>query len=249
MPLKININVSDLAKDFKEFTAEVERDLKQGVANLAAITHAKVKEMAAAELKTSRQDFMDSLSFEEISEGIWVVSVSEKALWIEDGLPQDFDMKPGLLKNGKTSKSGHKYQVIPFEHSKAPSQLTTSAREIVTQLRTNLKRANVPFKKIEKYSSGGAKIGKLHSLNFPSDIPGKGNTPALKGVSIYQTVTKSGNVRRDILTFRTVSDGPGSSGKWIHPGLEAKKFLDRASDWAMKEWEDKILPEIMDKWK
>lgn len=249
MSLKINIDAAALAKEFKEFVAEVEKDIKKGVANLATITHAKVKEMAASELKSSREDFMNSLSFEEIADGVWIVSVDAKALWIEEGIPSDFDMKPGLLKEGKPSKNGGKYRIVPFEHTNAPSQMTQSAKDIVENLRTELKKQKVPFKKIEYGADGKPRLGKLHSLNLPSDIPGKGNTPALKGVSIYQTATKGGNIRRDILTFRTVTDSPSSAGKWIHPGLEAKKFLDRAADWAIKEWEAKILPEILDKWK
>lgn len=249
MSLKINIDAAALAKEFKEFAAEVEKDIQKGVANLAAITHAKVKEMASAELKSSREELMNSLSFEEISEGIWVVSIDEKALWIEDGIKPNFDMKPGLLKNANMGKSGVKYKVIPFEHSKAPSQMTESAKNIVTQLKVGLKQEKIPFKTIERNADGSPKTGKLHSINLPSQIPGKGNTPALKGVNIYQSATNTGNIRRDILTFRTVTSGPGSEGKWIHPGMDGKKFLDRAAEWALNEWNNQILPEIVGKWK
>jgi hypothetical protein len=249
MALRISIDAAALAKEFKEFAAEVERDIKAGVANLATITHAKVKEMAATELKSSREAFMNSLSFEEVTEGVWMVSVDAKALWVEEGIPSGFDMKPGLLKEGYPSKKGGKYRIVPFEHTKAPSQMTQPARDIVSKLRTELKKKKIPFKKVEYNADGSPRLGRIHSLNLPSQIPGKGNTKALKGVSIYQTLTKSGSVRRDILTFRTVTNGESSSGKWIHPGLEPKKFLDRAGDWALKEWEEKILPEILEKWK
>jgi hypothetical protein len=249
MALRISIDAAALAKEFKEFAAEVERDIKQGVANLATITHAKVKEMAATELKSSREEFMNSLSFEEIAEGIWTVSIDEKGLWVEEGITAGFDMKPGLLKDGYPSKNGGKYRIIPFEHTKAPSQMTQSAKDIVSKLKAELQKKKIPFKKIEYNADGSPKLGRVHSLNLPSQIPGKGNTKALKGVSIYQTLTKGNNIRRDILTFRTVTDGEGSAGKWIHPGLTGKKFLDRAGDWALAEWEEKILPEILDKWK
>jgi hypothetical protein len=249
MPLIINIDAVALAKEFKEFALEVERDIQKGVANLATITHAKVKEMAASELKSSRETFMNSLSFEEIADGIWVVSLDEKAFWIEDGLPSNFDMKPGLLKNGEQSQKGGRYKIIPFEHSKAPSQMTQSAKDVVTQLRAGLKNQQIPFKTVERNPDGSPKVGKLHSLNLPSQIPGKGNTPSLKGVSIYQTLGRGNSVKRDIFTFRTVTDGPNSQGKWLHPGLEGKEFLERASVWAEKEFYDKILPEIMEKWK
>ena len=246
MDIKIKIDASAIAKEFKEFQKEVEADLKKGVASLASITHAKVAEMAQQELKSSRKQFMDSLHFEEVDDGIWVVSVDAKAFWIEEGISPNFDMKPGLLKNAQTNKKGGKYKVVPFEHSKAPSQLTPKARAIVNEIRTNLKKENVPFKGIERNADGSPRIGKLHSFDWTSDKPGRGNTPVLHGVSIYQSI-KGGNVRRDILTFRTVTDK--QTDKWIHPGLKAKKFLDRAADWAVKEWEDKILPDILNKWK
>lgn len=255
MSLKFNIDAGKIAAQFKEFALEVEQDLNKAVANLAAITDAKVKEMANQELKSSRKPFMDSLGFEEVAPGIWVISVDERGLWVEEGIEANKDMKPGLLaEDFKTSKQGHRYKAIPFDYGKAPSQLTPSTQQLVSYLKQNLKKENVPFKKIERNADGSPKVGKLHEFDFGNPGgrmggPGKGNTPVFKNLSIYQSVTKTGNVRRDILTFRTVSSGPGSAGKWHHPGLEAKKFLDRALDWAMREWEEKILPEVMGKWK
>ena len=248
--LKININIDALTAQIKDFAMEAGEDLKKGVANLAAITHAKTAELAASELKTTAKTLKDNLGFEEISEGVWVVSIDQDALFIEEGIEPNTDMKPGLLKGAtKTSKDGNKYRPIPFEHSKAPSQMTPASQHIVNILNQNLKKENIPFKKIEKNQDGSPRVGKLHSLNIDSPIPGKGNTPALKGVSIYQTLTKTGNVRRDILTFRTVSSGPRSAGKFLHPGMKAKHFLERAEEWALKTWEEQIMPEILNKYK
>lgn len=260
MALKIKIDTSGIAQQFKELAMEVEQDLKKGVASLASMTHARVVEMAGGELHSSRKKFMDSLGFEEVTDGVWVVSVGEGGLWVEEGIEPNTDMKPDLLKNAKhTSKDGHKYRVIPFDHGKAPSQMNGYAQGVVAKIRANLKKEGVPFKKIEKDGNGNPLLGKLHSFpkagasdaevkRWTGDTPGKGNTPVLKGVSIYQTLTKTGNIRRDILTFRTVSDGPGSAGKWFHPGFEPKKFLDRAEEWAWREWEERILPEILGKY-
>lgn len=255
LKLNFNIDAAAIAEQFKEMKLEVEQDLNKAVANLAAITDAKVKEMASQELKSSRQPFMDSLGFEEIAPGVWIISVDESGLWIEEGIEANKDMKPGLLaENFKTSKDGHRYKAIPFDYGTAPSQQTPSTQMVVSYLKSQLRKEKVPFKKIEKNDDGSPKVGKLHEFDFGNPRgtmggPGKGNTPQFKNLSIYQSITKSGNVRRDILTFRTVSDGPGSAGKWHHPGAEPKKFLDRALDWAMKEWEDKILPEVMEKWR
>lgn len=250
MALKINIDVAKIAADFKDLALEVEQDLNKGVANLAAMTHAKVAEMANNELRSTRKNFQDSLGFEEVAPGVWVVSVDEKGLWVEEGIEPNTDMKPGLLKDAtQISKDGHRYRSIPFEHSKAPSQLTPYAQRLVSQIRYELKKQGIPFKKLEKTPEGSPRIGKLHKLDISSGKPTpRASTDALKGINIYQTMTKTGNVRRDILTFRTVSDGPASAKKWIHPGLEPKHYLERAQEWALKEWEDNILPEILKKY-
>jgi len=249
MSIKINIDAASLAKEFEELASEVEKDIKDSMVNLSTIAHAKIVELASKNLHSTREIFLDNLSSpEQIADGIWVISLDQKALFIEEGLPASFDMKPGLLKNGEVSKKGYKYKVIPFEHGAAPSQMTESAKDIVNKLRVELKKKKIPFKKIEYGADGKPRLGKLHSLNLPSDIPGKGNTPSLQRVSVYQSA-KNGNVRRDIMTFRTVSNNPESGDKWIHPGLEAQKIMDKAADWAEQTFYDQILPEILDKWK
>lgn len=248
MDIKIKIDAAGLAAQFKELAASIEQDIKHGVANLATITHAKTVEMASNELHSTRKKFLGNLGFEEIAEGVWVVGIDEEALFIEEGLEPNFDMKPGLLEDGETSKDGHKYRIIPFEHSKAPSQLTPTTTSILNRIKENLKKEGVPFKKLERGADGKPKLGQLHSFNWNSETPGRGNTPLFKNVNVYQTMTKSGNVRRDILTFRTVSNKPGNEDKWLHPGMAGKKFLDRAAEWAEKEFYDKILPEILEKY-
>lgn len=255
MSLKFNIDAAKIAEQFNELKLEVEQSLTKAIANLAAMTDARVKEMASEELKTSRQPFMDSLGFEEITPGVWIISVDESGLWVEEGIQPNKDMKPDLLsKNFEVSKDGHRYKAIHFDYGKAPSQLTPSAQILVSYLKQQLRKENVPFKKIERNSDGSPKVGKLHEFDFGNPGgrmggPGKGNTPAFKNLSIYQSITATGNVRRDILTFRTVSSGPASAGKWMHPGLQGKKFLDRAFDWALQQWESKVLPEALEKWK
>lgn len=246
MGLKFNIDAAAIAEAFKEMAMEVEQDLQKGIANLAAMTDAKTKELAQAELKSTRQKYIENLTMEEVSPGIWVVALDQPALFIEEGLEADFDMKPGLLKNAKTAADGSKYKVVPFDQGKAPSQMTPYAQDVVNRIKKQLKTDNIPFKKLEHNENGSPKRGLLHQKNYGGEIPGKGNTPVMDGVSIYQSVTKTGNVRRDIMTFRTVSSKQGD--KWKHPGLDAKKFMDKALEWAIKEWEDKILPEILKKY-
>jgi hypothetical protein len=253
MALVFNIDVASIVSELKEFKEEVSQDLKKSAGNLAVMTHAKVSEMAQEELHSSREQFLKSLSFEEIAEGIWVVAVDESGLWIEEGM-KNHDMKLDLLKNNtKTSKDGHKYKTIPFDYGKTNTQMTPKTQEFVNYLKQSLKKEKVPYRKIERNPDGSPRIGKLHSFNFGNPRgtmggPGKGNTPVFQGVSIYQSMTKSGSVKRDIMTFRTVTDGPKSDGKWEHPGLEGHKFLDKALEWCTTKFEEEILPEILKKY-
>ncbi len=240
--LKIDIDAAGIAQQFKEMALEVEQDVMQGVKRLAASMHAKVLEDSQQELHTSRKKYADALNkLEEVAPGVYVISLNESAMWIEEGIPNDKDMKPWLLK-GKESV------VIPFEHSKPSSQMTGLARNISNKLGRELKKRGVPFKKgIETDpTTGSPRLGKLHEFDFASAIPGKGNTPALKGVTIYQGMV-DGDVRRQVTTFRTVTRG--QEGKWIHPGFTAKKFFEAAQRWGLEEWEKVMLPEIMEKWK
>lgn len=253
MSLKIKIDAAAIASQFKSMALEVKQDIEKGVERLAAATVAHVRLEAEEKLSgPTYLKFNKSIGFDDVAPGIWVVSIDEKGMWVEEGLKPNFDMKPGLLKDAKDiNKRGYKYRAIPFDMGKTKTTATGYEWNLKQRVKSELAKAKIPFKKIEKDPTGKPKEGLLHKLDFGGEIPGKGNTPILKGVSIYQTVTKTGNVRRDILTFRTVSGDPqsASADKWFHPGYTAKKFLDSARDWAEKEWETTILPEILARWK
>lgn len=253
MSLKIKIDTATLASQCKAMAIEAKQDLEKGVQRLAAATVAHVRLEAEEKLSgPTYLKFNKSIGYDDPAPGIHVISIDDKGMWVEEGLKPNFDMKPGLLKDAKDiNKRGYKYRAIPFDQGKSKTTATGYEWNLRQRVKSELAKAKIPYKKIEKDAEGKAKLGLLHRLNFGGEIPGKGNTPVLQGVSIYQTLTKTGNVRRDILTFRTVSGDPksASANKWFHPGYEAKKFLDSAQVWAEKEWETTILPEILARWK
>lgn len=249
MSIKLEIDVEKIAAEFGKFAREVEEDLKAGVAELAGATHSMIVEKSAEELKSSRKTFQDNLKFEEIQPGVWVITIKKPALWIEDGIPSNYDMKEALLKNAKTSPTtGNKYKIIPFDHGKPPTQMAPYNKDVAMRIKKKLSDNNINFKKIEVDEKGSPRVGKLHTLDFGGEKPGQGNTPVMKGINIYQTA-KGGKVRRDILTFRTVSSGPASAGKWHHPGLKGKQFIERAYQYASDIWEREVLPKILEKWR
>lgn len=251
---KVTLDLSPLSQFLESFVKEINSDVKKSIKALAVDSHNHIKEEAQNKLHSFREKYLESLSPpEQVDDYLWVITLSDKAEWIEMGRPEPYDMKPGLLKGGKTSKDGHKYRVVPMDQAKTPTQMSpnTAGYEttMVNKVKAELKARGIPYKKLEIDSkTGSPRIGKLHALNIDSFIPGKGNTPQLHGINIYQTKQKDGSVKRSITTFRTVTDKPDQTDKWIHPSVEAKNFFETTKTWAEKEWESKILPALVSKY-
>jgi len=257
--LSLYLNTEELASTLKEFAAEVQRDVHRAVKELASNAEAHVALQAGEELSSPVfKKFIEHLDLTDVSPGIWVISIDEKALWIEEGIEPGMDMKKGLLGSSKaktSAKTGYKYMVVPFDQGKARGDASGYEFNLRERVRYELRRRKIPFKKLENYLAGPNKgqpivsEKPLHTLNVgPQEYPGKASTPVLDRVNIYQRMGKNGKVRRDITTFRTVSGDPKYADKWIHPGRKANKFLEEALEWAQKEWETEFLPKIVEKW-
>ncbi len=163
-----------------------------------------------------------------------------------------------------------KYLAVPFQHNKNPTAQTQAQNSLTATIKAEMQKRKIPFGKIEKDDQGKPKQGLLHSFSI-TDSPikthqgsGQGHGPIgsvrqgptgipfLKGVKVYQkeVVGKSGkkSIQKQIMTFRIVSSKMKGTGRWFHPGVEAKHFMDEALDWAKKEFEktmkDRISAEI-----
>jgi hypothetical protein len=245
--IKLHFEIPNLDEFLKQYALEIEQDMNKGLENLAQASLAHMKELANQELKSTKKQFMDNVECSKIAEGVYAVTIKAPAVWIDDGLPKDFDMKPGLLaKPDGINKKGLRYRVIPMDQAKAPSMLTPPAKGDLEELKTFLKEKKVPLRKIEMNADGvTARLGKIHSFDLGGRVPGKGNTPMFNGVNIYQHADSKGKVTRQVTTFRTVIEG---SDKWIHPGMAPHNFLERTAQFAETVFETQILPEIMRKW-
>ncbi len=138
--------------------------------------------------------------------------------------------------------------MIPFSHSKAPSDLTEKHKELVAQIKSELKKRKLTYKKLEVDANGSPRIGTLHRFNIASDKPSaNASHPALHGVTIIQNKGSDGNVRRQVMTFRVISDNPTTKNKWQHPGLEARHFFEKAFAEAEAEW-PAVLDEILQRY-
>lgn len=243
----LTIDAQSIASEFDGFKEEVELALNEAVRSASAMTYAKVNELASERLKSTLSKYQRALSYQEVYPGLWTVELDESVMWLEEGREPGSMVDDLLKNNAKVSKDGKRYKSIPFEHSARAGDMGNQAKELVRLLKKELSARAIPFRKIERDASGSPRIGKLHTFNVPSSPkPTKmANTPALMGVSIYQKMTKRGAVKRDILTFRTVTDDHKAEGKWFHPGLAPRKLMDEAFDWIEHEFETKILPETL----
>jgi hypothetical protein len=249
---KIEVDSQSIASQFGDLKSEVEKAINTSMAALAASTHAKAIELATEKLGTTRDTYTNALSFEQLSENMWVVELDmKKAGWLEDGRKSGFMEELLRGKSAKTSKDGKKYAIIPFEHSKGPSKQTPSAQRFTQEIRKFLKEQNVGYKKIEYNQDGSPKLGLLHTFKdgigkeiYPSHMA---KNDVFKGLSVYQTKDKkTGKVRRDVMTFRVITEDHRAEGLWNHPGRAGAFIIDKAYEWALKELETVVMPQILE---
>jgi hypothetical protein len=273
--LKLEVDVSDIAQTVQRLEADVLPSIISAIQALAVRTHAHVLETAQNQLGSAREQYVNALGFKQVNESTFVVTLDRSAFWIEDGIPPNTEMidwllrqRPGSKSGPKTAKDGSVYRTIPFKQNKAPTGVPKSQIDLQSTIKEELKKRKIPYGKLERNPDGSPKLGLLHSFDImdkPTKThqgPGQGwgeigkvrtgatGIPLLQGVRIYQreieTAKGEKKTIRDIMTFRTVSSKMKGTGRWTHPGLEPKRFLDEGFEWAKKEWE-RILPTILEK--
>lgn len=222
--------------------------------SLAATTHAKIVEEAHAKLHHRLPTFLAALRQEE-DESAYLIILDKSASWIEDGM-SEHDMLADLLRSpkAKTSKSGTRYISIPFQHgTTSPAGRPASASSLAEAIRLELRQRGLSATKIERNEAGKPLLGKLHTLTGVAGSRGwsasgrRHATPLLEGLSIYQHAAgnRAGAIR-SLVTFRTASSSQEGTGAWRHPGLEPARIMESAAEWAEREWESKIFPEMLE---
>ena len=259
MRLNFTVNAEELVAELENFKQEAKKAIEDGVKSVAEMTHAKITELAQSKLHQTRSIYTDNLDFKEVSPGVWLITLDQPALWIEEGRKSG-DMTEDLLRKGaKISADGHRYKAIPFEQSKSPSKASPYQTNLIAKIKAAIKAENVvrqsnkkellTYKKLQVDEKGSPRLGLVDRLKVSSSMPSsRASYETLAGLAFYQTKTKSGKVRRDVMTFRIVSDKHKGS-KWIHPGREPSNFFEEALAWADRQFEDVILPEIMNRFK
>lgn len=262
--LQINVDMSDL-RSLGAIDSEIEAFAKEESQKLSMMAHAHMTELANERLHSRRQMFLEALSFKE-DQDAYVIELAAKAVFIDEGMPPH-NMLEDLLSSpkAKRSASGSMYLIVPMDHSpnRGATNTPASQMDIVGAVKKALKQNQIPWAKVERYSNGQPKLGRLHKLDI-TDQPLKtkegagqghgkigdvrqGNTgiPFLKGLSVYQSDNGKGGVTRSVLTFRVASSSQQGSGKWEHPGLTPTNIFQDTYDWCLEQVEKQILPDLM----
>lgn len=254
--LRIDINFDEVLTKYADKQKSVFEDLRMGVKSLQASVHAHVLEEANVKLHSRREQFVEALKVEQIDDNTWVMTIPAKVRWIEDGLPEG-SMLPALLRSAKakTSKDGHRYVIVPFKHNSVSRRQGSSpsaqmATKLNKMIRSELKKRGVGYQKIDRNANGSPKLGLLHSFDFGGPKKAHWTSPALDGIRIYQSevTDKKGkkSIQRDVMTFR-VASSKHFGLKWERPAMEGMGFLQSAHAFAVREWEQNILPSIIQK--
>jgi len=252
--LKITVNVEELASQLNQKKEDIISQTRKAVQGLAAAAHAHVLELAGDKLKSLQNKYKDAVDFEQVDDNLWVVTLDKSAMWIEKG-HDAWSMYDKIAKSpkAKTSKEGHKYLTIPFEHSKRPSEQTPKAKQLTDEIRSFLKKEKVSYKKIEYNPDGSPKLGLLHKFdpsthpNLPSHMPSdKAKHPTLQGMAIYQRKKENGSIQRDVMTFRIISEKSKGDGRWEYQSREGVDIFKETYEWAVKTWDQEILPALVE---
>ena len=217
--LHLNLDLHSLEQYVYDFTAQMQTKTERSVKILASMTHERIRSKAQTELKSTREIYLNALEDpKQVDPSIWMIVLKKEGLWIEDGKPAG-SMIDAMLKSPK-AKVGPKgkYMVIPFTHTDSFGSLKTSnslTTVLQNQAKKELRRNDIPIKKLTRDASGKPVIGLVDYINGPGKkVQGtldyleknkhfykKTNSPAkisnmLDNMGIYQNevIGKEGNV-------------------------------------------------------
>ncbi len=220
--LSLNIDIKDLLSLEAHFEEAVKKVMSEAGQRLAMATHAHVIEQAG-KLEKRQRLFLEGLKFIQENENTFIIHLDASVAWVEDGVkPQD--PKPPK-----------------FEGEKNGNTRTPAATDLLASIKQMLVRQKIPLGKIETDKGGRPLTGLLHQVKVP---PPQKMGP-VQQVRIYQTEQKDKQgkpwTRRDIVTFKATQ-----KQKFNHPGFQGANLFSSAEEWAFREWDQKIVPEILE---
>lgn len=249
---EIKFDLNELKEQF-DFFKNINKHLSKAMDNLAGQAYEKAIELAQEKLKSRRDTYLKNLSFKKEGQGentIYYIVLSEKALWIEDGVPAH-NMRDTHL-NGKDKI------IIPFQHNKGqPSMMPQKQADMYKDVKSFLKKQKLSLNKPINDSSGkpilsspgnvkpAASFGSVPSKH----VSKKSGESLLNRLNIYQSNTqdKSGNSKMTTtaMTFRTLSKN-SPDDTWNVPELKPVHILDEVYDWILQNYEKILMEQLPD---
>jgi hypothetical protein len=229
--ISIGIDTSSLNDTFALDQSDIDALMDFAVKEITARFASEWEKQAIESLHSARNEYISHLIVVDEGPGRGAVVLSG---WLPNAIEQGasgFDMKEGMLNgpNAKTSKSGNRYNRVPFSfgtpgalQENFSTILPTDIYQIVKKQPAGqpLQKENIPqsFREPQKKSIQLPKSKAFVTYEHKS--------------SIYEGVTK----RKDAATgqstygsFRTVSDN-SDGASWIHPGFDAANLAEKALD-------------------
>ncbi len=203
----LKLSLPELENVYNQIQDVVDDSMMNAARDLAVATYGHIIEQVQQKLHSSRQKYIDSLSFEEVSEGVFEIRLSKEAMWIEEGMDRH-EMIDDIIEGGSApnynKKDGSKFKRIPIQINKPPNAQTASQRMIANVVKRELRKAGIKYGGIERDAQGKPLIGVLHKMDIADKpikthhgvgqghgdvghvIQGMGGTPILHGLTVAQ---------------------------------------------------------------
>jgi hypothetical protein len=64
-------------------------------------------------------------------------------------------------------------------------------------------------------------------------------------LTVYQRPGADGGVKKDVMTFRIVSEKHKAQGRWVHPGLAPTNIFKDTAEWGENTLKNDIMPAVI----
>ena len=233
MLIPVHIDFSDFANKMGLRLSETEALAETVLRNVTSGFMKSWINTAEKELHQTRQEYVNSIYVEQIRPLTWVVGL--RGIFpnmLEQGATP-FDMKEGFSQSSKKKlkKDGGWYLTIPFRHAtptalavasiftdRLPKEVYAIAKRELTNSQMQLKTSQLPL----NYQDTLIRPEILDKVNNQIYPQYEHKSPLYTGLK-RSDLPNNGQYT----TFRRVSD-LSDSNSWIHTGLQARKFAEKA---------------------
>lgn len=190
-----------------------------------------IKTLANKRLDKTKDAFLDAVSMSVESD--YLVVILDPDNWLANAVESgadSFDMKETHLKSpkAKTSKSGHKYMVIPIKRGKSTRPGGTEKAQMYQQaMNEALTKPKYGPRKVKIEPSGEVNVTQALMTSDPL-VKGTVRNRRYKSVKDYHEGT--GLLSSQHVTFRVMSEKQAKD-KWVHPGITPVSIFKDTEYW------------------